>query len=66
MLKIQTNHLLVRSLSAFISPLYFSLVSHLLMDRADPLPDDLVRAPVPADAAAVVTEGDVDHIHSLE
>ena len=66
MLKIQTNHLLVQSLSAFISPLYFSLVSHLLMDRADPLPDDHVCATVPADAAAVVSEGDVDHIHSLK
>ena len=35
------------------------------MDRADPLPDDHVCATVPADAAAVVSECDVDHIHSL-
>ena len=35
------------------------------MDGCDPLPDNLLCAPVTSDASAIVTKGNVDHIYTL-
>ena len=36
------------------------------MDGCDPLPDNLLCAPMASDTPAVVTKGNVDHIYTLE
>ena len=36
------------------------------MNGSDPLFDDLLRGLVAGDSLAVVTEGNVDHIHTLD
>ena len=36
------------------------------MDGCDPIPDNILRAPVTSDAPAVVTKGNVDHIYTLK